>query len=100
MRRSHALFLIALVGVAAAFVPYASASGQCTQPHSSSSGDESKKSGSSGCGAASVDVGGNDADELEIIKMSSINFEKTIAGEVDEPEDAITLVLFEGEEKR
>ena len=32
--------------------------------------------------------------------MSSINFEKTIAGEVDEPEDAITLVLFEGEEKR
>ena len=92
MRRAYALFLIALVGVAAAFSSYASASGQCTQPPSS--GDESKKSGS-GCGAA---VDGDD--ELEIIKMSSINFEKTIAGEVDEPEDAITLVLFEGEEKR
>ena len=46
-----------------------------------------------------LDGGAND-DELEIIKMSSINFEKTIAGEVDEPEDSITLVLFEGEEKR
>lgn len=96
MRRTRALFLLALVGMTAAFSSYASASGQCTQPPS-----ESKKSGSdSGCGAAAVDGGADDDDELEIIKMSSINFEKTIAGEVDEPEDSITLVIFEGEEKR
>ena len=92
MRRSHALFLLALVGVAAAFSSYASASGQCTQPPASG---EKEAKGKSGCGAA---IDGDD--ELEIIKMSSVNFEKTIAGEVDEPEDAITLVLFEGEEKR
>lgn len=95
MRRSHALFLLVLVGVAAIFASYVSASGQCKQPPSSGGGEKAKGSGS-GCGAA---VDGDD-EQVEIIKMSSINFEKTIAGEVDEPEDSITLVLFEGEEKR
>lgn len=92
MRRLHALFLIALVAGVVMASSYASASGQCTQPPTAGGGDE--KSKGSGCGAAVDD------DVLDIIKISSINFEKTIAGEVDEPEDAITFVLFEGEEKR
>lgn len=98
MKRSRVLLLIiALLGVAAASTLYASASGQCTQPPAGDGKEKAK--GSSGCGA-DVDGAKGEGDDLEIIKMSSINFEKTIAGEVDEPEDAVTLVLFEGEEKR
>lgn len=94
MRRSHALFLIALCMASVSF--YVSASGQCTQPPAGGGNDDKAKG--RGCSGTAVAVEGED--EIEIIKMSSINFEKTIAGEVDEPEDAITLVLFEGEEKR
>lgn len=85
MRRSRALFLVALCALIATslFAAQASASGQCTKPPSGGSDDEKK----SGCSAATASDG-----DVEIVKLSAKDFEKTIAGE---DEEGVTLILFD-----